>query len=702
MASFGEAIISFVGDFAGLNREGQAEGEKVGQQAGKGMSSGFGTVIKGAAAAWTGMALTRFAQDALKAGQDLSAGLSRSTAIFGQDAQAVQGWAKNAVSSMGISNAAALGYANTLGNTLVNSMGMSTKEAASLSQQSVGTAADLAAFARVPMDQAMGAVTKAMMGQTRGLKQLGISIDNTTVSQKAMEMGLADADGTISQAARAQATYALITEKSTSAQGYAQKALGTYAGQQRQVQAAATDAKAAIGTAMLPILARVGSVVSGVIVPALQKFGNFLSNNKTAATVIAGVLAALVVVASLLGAAVTAVSAALTVWTAVTKIAAAGQAILNAIMAANPIVLIVLAIIALIAVIVILYLKFKPFRDLVNGIWAALRGFASGVISFFAGIPGFVGGVFSAIGSFFSRLWSTVTGFLSNVLSSVGSWVAGVVAWFVGLQARALGAVVSLVTAVLSWILNLRTQATAFVAGLVSGVISWFLNMQAQAAAAVSGLVSRVVGFLANLLGQVIGLAGRIGSAISGGFQAAVRVVAGVIANIAASVVNGLTGLVGEAGRIAANVVSTMASGLQAMVGKAGEIASAMIQGLVSGIVNGAGAITSALQNLASNALNAAKSALGIGSPSRMFAEIGVDVVRGFIVGLEQQEPQLQSALTGLVTAPLAIDLPSPASPGAGAGAGGLFEGATLQFYDEADVEVLSRKMAFAGAAGRF
>lgn len=681
MPSLGEAIITFAGDFTGLKREGQAEGEKTGQQAGKGFGSGFGRALVGITSGLAAIGLTKFAKDTLKSGQDLAAGMSRSTAIFGQDAQQVQGWAANAVKSMGLSKAAALGYANTLGHTLVNSMGMGTKEAAGMSQQVVQTATDLAAFARVPMDQAMKAVTGGMMGQTRGLKQLGISIDNTTVSQKAMEMGLVEADGTISQAAKAQATYALITERSQSANGYAAKSLKSFAGQQKQVGAAVENVKGAIGVAMLPILADLASMVTSKLVPGLMKLADFFTKNQTAATIVAGILS--VVIVGLMGLSV-------------------AMAIFNTVAAANPIVLIVLAIIALVAILAILYTKWAPFRNLVDGVAGAIKAFVVGVISWFANLPGAIGGAFSAIGSFFSNLWSTITGFLASVLVAIGSWVLGAVTWFLNLRSQAQAAVLSLVLGILAFFLNLASSAGAAVASMVARVISFFLGMQAQAAAAVSGLVSRVVGFLSNLLGQVIGLAGRIGSAISGGFQAAVRVVAGVIANIASSVVNGLTGLVGEAGRIAANVVSTMASGLQAMVGKAGEIASAMIQGLVRGIANGAGAITSALQNLASNALNAAKSALGIGSPSRMFAEIGVDVVRGFIVGLEQQEPQLQSALTGLVTAPLALDLPSPASTGAGAGPGGLFEGATLQFYDEADVEVLSRKMSFAVAAGRF
>jgi len=81
-----------------------------------------------------------------------------------------------------------------------------------------------------------------------------------------------------------------------------------------------------------------------------------------------------------------------------------------------------------------------------------------------------------------------------------------------------------------------------------------------------------------------------------------------------------------------------------------------MMQGLASGIVNGAGAVVSAITNAAKGAINAAKAALGIASPSKAFAEIGMFTGEGFTTGVEAENDNAQAALTDLVSPVAAIN----------------------------------------------
>lgn len=63
-----------------------------------------------------------------------------------------------------------------------------------------------------------------------------------------------------------------------------------------------------------------------------------------------------------------------------------------------------------------------------------------------------------------------------------------------------------------------------------------------------------------------------------------------------------------------------------------------IISGIANGILSGAGAIVSAAQDAASRALNAAKSFLGIHSPSRVFRdEVGKMIPQGMAVGVETE-----------------------------------------------------------------
>lgn len=92
-----------------------------------------------------------------------------------------------------------------------------------------------------------------------------------------------------------------------------------------------------------------------------------------------------------------AIVAVIRVWTAV-------QAILNLVLAANPLMLIVIAIAALVAAFVYAYTSSQTFRDIVNGVFSAVTGFIGGAvdwikaaIGWFGNLPGLVGGWFGSM-----------------------------------------------------------------------------------------------------------------------------------------------------------------------------------------------------------------------------------------------------------------------------------------------------------------
>lgn len=84
----------------------------------------------------------------------------------------------------------------------------------------------------------------------------------------------------------------------------------------------------------------------------------------------------------------------------------------------------------------------------------------------------------------------------------------------------------------------------------------------------------------------------------------------------------------------------------------AGGVADAIVSGISSGISSGAGKIISAAKDAAMEALNAAKRALGISSPSKMFREvIGQNAGTGFALGLRDTIPTVTRSATDLANA---------------------------------------------------
>lgn len=117
------------------------------------------------------------------------------------------------------------------------------------------------------------------------------------------------------------------------------------------------------------------------------------------------------------------------------------------------------------------------------------------------------------------------------------------------------------------------------------------------------------------------------------------------------------------------NIVSKIASGLLSLVGKMastakslamravtafkginwGSVGSNIVKGIIGGVGAMAGSLLSKMQGLASSALKAAKKALGIKSPSRVFKkEVGKHIVTGIISGVNAEQQNLKNTMKNL------------------------------------------------------
>lgn len=99
--------------------------------------------------------------------------------------------------------------------------------------------------------------------------------------------------------------------------------------------------------------------------------------------------------------------------------------------------------------------------------------------------------------------------------------------------------------------------------------------------------------------------------------------------------------------------------------GAAVDAAGALISGLVNGIMSGAGAVYNAIRNLASGMTGALKAALGIASPSKVFAELGINTSLGMAQGVDEGSGAVNSSVASMVSLP-SSGSPSPAGRGGG------------------------------------
>lgn len=279
-----------------------------------------------------------------------------------------------------------------------------------------------------------------------------------------------------------------------------------------------------------------------------------------------------------------------------------------AILLANPIVLVIAAIAALVAGFIWAWNNIDGFKEFWIDLWEKIQEGASnaldGLKNFFTEtIPQLI----SNIGTWFSELPGNIAYWLGYAIGSVIKWVGqlatwaytagsnfinGVITWFQQLPGRVWSWLTSTYTKAVAWGQNMYNSAVQAGRNFINGVINF-----------IQTLPSRVWTWLISTYNKVIAWAHNMGVA---------------------------------AGRAGRSVVTNCVNAVRSLPGKMLSIGKQIVQGIINGVTSMAGALWNTMTSLASRALDGAKAALGIHSPSTVFRDmVGKMIPAGVTVGIE-------------------------------------------------------------------
>lgn len=144
-------------------------------------------------------------------------------------------------------------------------MGIAGEKAADMSVEVVKLSTDLAVFNNLPVEQVVDSMQMAMMGMTRGLRQYGITVDDTTIKAKAQAMGLWNGTGAMSAQTRAAATLQVVLGQTAYAQGAAAASMNTWTGQIRGITEAWNDFTEIMGHGFINALIGILPVIQAIL-----------------------------------------------------------------------------------------------------------------------------------------------------------------------------------------------------------------------------------------------------------------------------------------------------------------------------------------------------------------------------------------------------------------------------------------------------
>ena len=138
--------------------------------------------------------------------------------------------------------------------SFMNSMGLTTEKTNELIPQMVQLAADGAAFANVPVDEAMEAISSAAMGNYEALGKLNIEMSDALINESSYAKEIGKTTGQMTQAEKTQAIYSAMLDRGAHLTGFASRESENFSTKMNLTKEKVNEAAGAIGEQFLPLL----------------------------------------------------------------------------------------------------------------------------------------------------------------------------------------------------------------------------------------------------------------------------------------------------------------------------------------------------------------------------------------------------------------------------------------------------------------
>ena len=224
----------------------------------------------GAFAIAGGAALVTFGAKAISAASDFEESTAKIGEIFGDAADSVFDFAEDAAQALGQSKQSVLDAAGTFG-TFGKAAGLAGEDLSTFSNDFTGLASDLASFNNTSPEEAVEALGAALRGESEPLRRYGILLDDASMRQKALELGIVSTTkNALTPQQKILAAQALIFEQSADAQGDFERTSGSLANQQRILQAELSNVTVEIGQKLLPVAIDFANFANTTLVPIVK------------------------------------------------------------------------------------------------------------------------------------------------------------------------------------------------------------------------------------------------------------------------------------------------------------------------------------------------------------------------------------------------------------------------------------------------
>lgn len=657
-------------DGAGVDAASGALGKFGG--AAMGISKGVGAGVLAGGAAFAG-----FSAMAIKSASDIGESQNKVNVVFGESAKAIDDMAATASTKLGMTKGEVLSAAGGIGN-LLTAMGQSKEKAAEMSVGMVQLATDLGSFNNASSTEVLEAMQAAMAGETDGMKKYGVAINEATLKQAAMEEGLGENVQALSAAEKQMLTMKIMMEQTGAAQGDFERTSGGLANATKSIKAGLSDVVGEIGAGLLPSVEKAAGAFAGflksdkfdefkqkvidafaaigerlasidfaavadTIAGVFQKVGDvitWIGDNPGIAKFVAGalgIIAAIAPLAAILG-------PIIGLFTTLMPIIAGIGAVLS-----GPVVLAVLAVIG----------AFVLWKTKGDEIMAAVQAFVAGIGLAWENLKAATIAKWEEIRATIAAAWQAAVGFVLGKLAEMKDAIR--LQWDAMLRniQDKLDAILTGITTAWNNVKDAIDTAMQAVSGLIDAAWDAIWLIVDGALTTIKDGIDKALGFIETITGTSLDDVQRLWS---GAMDAVKLVVGAVIAFLKGDwegALNGMKAAVETAVTAVVGFFTAMKDNILRAIGNAKEwlkgVGEDIVAGIKEGIAGSWEALKRFIQDQIGDLIALAKRILGISSPSKVFQEIGENIVKGLLIGIKTQESKASGAIAIVVDKMLAV-----------------------------------------------
>lgn len=596
MASQQDLIIKIRGDIADIQSKlVQIQGKT--KDASKGFDKLKQSIVKvGKVGAVALGAVTAATGALIKVGSDYSNELQQTAFLMGRLDGTTQDLIKSKSQeskSIGMTSKQYEDSAASLG-TFMKSMGLSTTAANDLIPKMVQLAADGAAFADVPVDEAMDAISSAAMGNYEALGKLNIEMSDGLINNSSYAKSLGKTTQNMTTAEKTQAIYNAMLERGQHLTGFAASEAGNFSTQLNLTKTKVQEAAGALGEKLLPyltpVIEKIGDMADNVKL-AVEEFDRIYDSTGSFSDALEGALDALGLdkLSDFVGKLkefhewLGKIPEKLKEWEQPLTFAAIWVGGL--------------------ALAIVAYALAQSWGLLVTGLGVGLLNLWSGVCAIASGVTGIFAGVMAFLTSPITLVILAITAVIAIGYLLVKNW-----------------------DEISAWLKNLWDWIKQKAVEIWEGLKNWFAETWNNMKETAANVWNKVKDFFSNLWDSIKTKASNawdnIKTAISNTWD------------------NTITWVKEKAG--------DLLDFFRNLPSKMFDIGVNIFKGLWNGLKNMWSSVIGWISDCANTITNKFKSILGIHSPSREFAKIGMYVDEGLIKGLSDGEVDINSKVTGM------------------------------------------------------